>query len=779
MKPDQDKKQRNIAPINSSKTVDLHKQTAMPSEQEKIDKAIDLLIAGNFKALQYSEVAQALPDKVAALLNEDNIPKLDLLLGQMVAGMQEDDKALSQNAGIALARTLTILAEHERWPRMDRLLPAIEQAIHSVEGNEEVFQQTFTAITRLVASHIRMEQYGLARDALLVINGPATGDSATKRLRKHTAPTIKNLLLRPVVDKLLAKYLQGGEQQNDAGRLLVAFGSQAATFLLDDLTLDQDRTNRHLLLNLIKEIGLPAKHNLLQLLHQESTPWYLIRNIINLLGDTGNPNCYEDVIQYLDYDDVRVQKEVLTAASKIGGNGSKPFLLKALNTVPRQLTSQVVSLLGDIPDNSLVVPLADLLDQISMFQSKTSAELQITTCQALGSIGSVKAVPTLQKIIDNIKISGADKKTLKENELLKTAEDAIQLIQLGGSHKIRKTRVKRVMGVALTSDPVATHEATIFRIARAGDKKKATRQLFKLISACVKNRDFDNAERLRERFAEIDPMAISEIIRSEELIEQEKLGITRPKYLDVWSDLLDELTSEEFSAIYHELENRSLQAEELVVGQGADNDELFFINYGEIKAFYKQDGREVFIKGLLGGEIAGENFFDASLWTISLRALTPSQISILKRSSFNRWQEAFPGLVDKLKAFYDRSNNIHNLLDRKGLNRRIYERYQLSREAAFQMTDAKGNPIGQGFKGKLLNISKGGLALQIRTKQESGRVLLGRKMQITIPTGGKIAQLQVIGLVLAIHQVTGKNECIVHFRFVKPLDQDRLQSVLG
>ena len=779
MEPGQDRNQSNIKPVKPSTTVDFDKQTSVPSDPKKINQAIDLLITGNLKALRYPGIAQAIPEKIATLLNEKNSGDMDILLGWMVVGLQ-GRKDMRQNAAIALAGTLSSLAGQEQWQRMDRLLPAIDQAIGLAVNNDAIVKQAFAAITRLVAHHIRQEKYGLARDALMIINGPATIDSATQKLREHAEPTIKNLLLRPVVDKLLAEHLHGGENQDKAGRLLVAFGRQAAAFLLDALNLSQERTERQLLLVLIKEIGVPAENNLLQILHQESAPWYLTRNIINLLGDTGNADCFDDVIKYLDHDDIRVKQEVLTAASKIGGNASKTFLLRALNTVPRQLTGQVVSLLGDIPDNSLVVPLANTLDQASMFQSRVSDELQVTICQALAKIGSIKALPILKKIIANNRVPGTEQEELKGNDILDAAENAVRLIRSGGRRKIKYARVTKAMGVPTVPDKVGIHEAAIFRIARTGNKKKATRQLFKLIVACVKTKDFQNAERLRERFNEIDPMAISEIIRSEELIEQEKNGVERPQYLDVWSDLLDELSSEEFSAIYHELENRSLQAEELLVGQGADNDELFFINHGEIKAFYKQDGREIFIKSLQGGEIAGENFFDASMWTISLRALAPSQISILKRSSFSRWQEAFPGLEDKLKEFYKRSNNIQDLLDRKGLNRRVYERYQLSREAQFQITDGNGKPIGRGFQGKLINFSKGGLALQIRTKQENGRVLLGRKMQIIIPTGGKTPDLEVIGLVLGIHQVNGKhNECVAHFRFIDPLDQDSLQSVLG
>lgn len=315
----------------------------------------------------------------------------------------------------------------------------------------------------------------------------------------------------------------------------------------------------------------------------------------------------------------------------------------------------------------------------------------------------------------------------------------------------------------------------------AGDQARATSQLFDLIVECVHNRDFYNAERLRERFNEINPNALTEIIQSAELIEQEKNGVQVRGYLEIWSNLLRELTAEEFSAIYHELENRDLQADEILVHQGDKNDELFFINHGMIKTFYQKNGRKVYVKSLAGGDLAGENFFDASVWTISMAAQTESKISILKRSSFSRWQEAFPGLEAKLRAFYNRSNDVQDLLLRKGLNRRAFERYQLARKIEFQIINNLGNSMGQRFKGRLSDISRGGLAMKFHLSQKKHiRVLFGRKLHISIPVAGKPPELNVYGVVLSINPIEEDgNEYKLHFVFDAPMEQEALQQVLG
>ncbi len=730
------------------------------------------------------EIKHSLPIIIDHFLAQHQLEKVNELIVRLVTGLHGEDPQKKENAAIGLAATMASLIKYEEWALMDRLLPAIEQAVSIVGDHEIVMTQFIDELARLSRYHIAMEQYGAARDALMLFMKPSTLAAYSQDLRDRVTLVTEQQATIPVMEQLLSEYLSNGaaqkeKKQQEAGRLLIAFGRKAAEFLMDPLSLDERREERIAILKLLAEIGMPAEDSLCDLL-QRSMPWYVTRNIIMLLGTNGNPDCFEDVAHFLTHEDIRVKQEVLKAAGKIDASNKKPFLLQALSRVPKQLTGQVVTLLGDIPDSSIVVPLIDLLEDAARVKTQTSDALQVTTCKALGKIGSVKALPTLKKTIAINRNGAEQKEDPHAVEIVQAATSAIKLIGSGGDQKIQETRIMRAMGVPVT-DEVAVAEAAIFRLAVAGDREEATRQLFQLIIRCIEEKDFQNASRLRNRFNEINPMAFKEIIQTAEIIEQAEHGIQAKSYLDVWSNLLDELSAEEFTAIYHEMEERTLQAEELLVNQGDTNDELYFINHGSIKVYYKDEYHKRFIKSLTGGELAGENFFDASYWTVSLSALTPSRISILKRSSFIRWQDAFPGLVEKLEIFYQRSNNIQDLLNQKGLNRRVYQRYRVSRQVKIEMTTATGKSMGKGFSGKLANLSQGGLALVFRiAKQENARVLLGRSMKIIIPIAGRNPELPVNGRVLSIHAVEeDSNEQMIHFVFDQPQDQDGLQSVLG
>jgi CRP-like cAMP-binding protein len=727
---------------------------------------------------EQSRIDRQFSQTLSELIVEKKDRQADILLDQLVSWLYGNKAEVREEAVRDLIDCLELLIAHREWQRLENLLPAVSQALVVVAKDDELVWEIITALSIFAAYQIEIGHYAPARKALLIFGGPNTLDITSREICNQAEQLIKDLATKPLMELLLIEYLYDRNKGEDAGRLLVLFGEATAEFLIEPQSLQQGRAKPDALLKLFENIGQVSEKSLGALLHR-TKDWYLLRNSIKMLGEIGTSSCFADIAALLDHDDLRVKGEVLRAASKIESKKKKAFFLKALRSVPKQLKEPVVALLGDIPDSSLVAPLADLLDETAYARNKAGYQLRTTICKTLGKIGSVKAIPTLKKIIADSAETEKEGGVARE-KLMQAAQQAIQSINHGGKYKAHRATAE-TLKVPLKNNPVAARETNIVQIAMAGDQARATSQLFDLIIECVHNKDFYNAERLRKRFNEINPNALTEIIQATELIEQEKNGVQVRGYLEIWSNLLRELTAEEFSAIYHELENRDLQPDEVLVNQGDKNDELFFINHGMIKTFYQKNGRRVYVKSLSGGDLAGENFFDASVWTISMTAQTESKISILKRSSFARWQEAFPGLEDKLRAFYNRSNDVHDLLLRKGLNRRSFERYQLARKIEFQIVNNLGNSMGQRFKGRLSDISRGGLAMKFHLSQKKHiRVLFGRKLHISIPVAGTTPELNVYGVVLSINPVEEEgSEYELHFVFDTPMEQEVLQQVLG
>ena len=761
-------------------TGDKHGDMVPPDEGapdlETIRTALGQLLQGRLEVLRTPGIARAVPGAIARLLANRKDQAADRLLVRLVIGLRESEGALRTVTAACLAQTADQLAAAGQWQRLEKLLPALEEILRICGNDTQCAAKAITAIERQAKHFMEIRDYGQASATLVPLIDLITGEGREHSLLGSRArAALDGLASLPLMEKILDDYLHRERLREDAGRLLTELGRKSAQFLLVRLSESESRSERIELLDLIGAIGRPAKDALLENL-QQPAPWYVVRNLIRLLGEVGDSSCFDAIAAFLGHKDLRVQQEVITTLGRIGGPRRKSFFLKVRDTLHPRLLPMLVRQLGQIPDDSLVIPLEDLFEESLRRTQPGQRDLQVEICRALARIGSKKALPFLKKIARARQVAGS---TDYDQEVRQAAEAAIRQIQ--GTRSTQETRSRPAAPRTRQHDPIANQEANIFRMAAQGKTEEAKQALFDLVVDCARKGEFATAERLRERIYEIDPMALTEIIRSGEIIEQEKTGAISRDQLQTWSRLLDKLTPEEFSAIYHELEQRQYQPEESIVNQGDRNDELFFIDHGSVKVSYTRGEREIFVTSLNAGMIAGENFFNPSFWTISLTALTPVRISVLKRGSFARWHSEYPGLESKLRDFYNRCNNIRDLLRKKGLDRRRCARYQLSRKVQIQMIDTSGKPIGRGFRGELADISEGGLSFLVRiTKRENTRLLLGRTMRVTIPVAADPDHVQVEGLAIGVapfHLL--ESDFSVHLRFNDPLPQDILQTIIG
>lgn len=333
-------------------------------------------------------------------------------------------------------------------------------------------------------------------------------------------------------------------------------------------------------------------------------------------------------------------------------------------------------------------------------------------------------------------------------------------------------------GDAQKNDSLTLREEQIFQLAGQGNTEAAKTQLFELVVACAKKKDFHNAERLRERMYEIDPMALMEIIQTGDIIEQEKKGAISKDHVEIWANLRQVLSSEEFNALYHEMGERTYKPEEIIAARGAKNDELFFINHGSVRVTYSGGEKELFFKNMGKGEIVGENFSNPSVWTVSLTAQQQTSISVLKLESLARLEQKLPGIASKLIDYYSRSSDIYAEMKKKGMDRRVHERYRKECKIQLQIVDDKEKVLST-FRGDMTDISLGGLSFNVRiTNKENIRLLLGRHIKVIIPVTnlpdavlrGVVIGVQVCDLVLSDYSV--------HVKFNAELERNQLKSLV-
>jgi len=325
-------------------------------------------------------------------------------------------------------------------------------------------------------------------------------------------------------------------------------------------------------------------------------------------------------------------------------------------------------------------------------------------------------------------------------------------------------------------------EPHIEHLLEEGNIERAKTLLIDIIGKAARRECFDEATRLREWLIEIDPSALSDIIATAEIIEDAKREGISTDYLQVWSSLHDNLTSEEFNAMYYAMEHSSHSAETVLVKQGDMYPALFFVNQGKVKLYHDNKHEELLLKVVEQGEIFGaETFFDASIWTASAATLSKAEISVLPQENIAKWSAEYPALESKLSDFTSRFSKFEQKVEDSATDRREYDRHPLHGIAQVAISEEINSDSSTQMKGELANISRGGLCLLVRvSKRNNARVLLGRKISIQLDcTGTSEEVLTKTGELVSVRSLySTENEYSAHLRFSHTLDDNELSSVL-
>lgn len=325
-------------------------------------------------------------------------------------------------------------------------------------------------------------------------------------------------------------------------------------------------------------------------------------------------------------------------------------------------------------------------------------------------------------------------------------------------------------------------ETQVEKWVREDNVESATKFLAEnAISAATKN-DFRTAEELRDRLLTVNPNALFDVIRVNKVIDKEKKNAISRQYIELWHKLYGSLEPDAFYALYHCQHSKEYQAEEVIVRQGELQSTLFFINEGRVALTYRQGPKEVYIKQMNPGEIIGEGpFFDVSVWTVSLVAVTPVKMRTLERQDFLKLATYHPGLEFSLADFCHRTDDIPALLKKLEENRRQDMRHSVQLVVLNTIINQNEILPKQQFKAQLDDISLGGLSLTIRMSQkEKTRLLLGKCIVSFLPAGPDNTIQERSGEIVGVtlYDYLERNYS-VHVRFDQPMTKEEIMTVLA
>lgn len=330
-------------------------------------------------------------------------------------------------------------------------------------------------------------------------------------------------------------------------------------------------------------------------------------------------------------------------------------------------------------------------------------------------------------------------------------------------------------------DSVSEQETLIDQYLSEGNQDAAVKSLFDLIVECAKRKDFLKAEALRDKLLEVAPMALNEITKSADIIDEEKSGSIDEVHHENWSGLYGILTPEEGNDLYFAMKEKVYDKEQAIFSAGDIDNNLYFIDGGEAKLVFMNRDMEMLLKKLGPGNISGGDtfFYTTAFRTVSLIASSKIKLRYIERKIQEKWNESSPGLADKLNEYCRKSGLVLEMLEKKGLDRRINKRPKISGKVGVQLLDSSGTPAGKQFLAALFNISECGLTFSFKlSKNEVAHKLLGGKIKtkLSIPDDGVKKEAKQSGIIAGIGYPVLADHTI-HVRFDKP--DEAIKKLIG
>jgi len=323
-------------------------------------------------------------------------------------------------------------------------------------------------------------------------------------------------------------------------------------------------------------------------------------------------------------------------------------------------------------------------------------------------------------------------------------------------------------------------EALISQCLREDNTREALKLLLELIASCAKERDFKAAEAYQQRIYDVAPMALNEIIRAAELIDEEKNRAIDKDHRRIWTEFYDKLNPDESNAFYYSLKHAKYGSNETIFEQGANNPRLFMLNSGRAKLVYSFNNTEIFLKVLSPGEIAGEEtFFSNTVFTTTFITHGPVEVSYVDLDAKKRWEKEYPVLESKLQEFASKTEKVWDLLQKRQLDRRGYKRINVHGKGTAQLLTSSGEPLGKPFYMDVCDVSRGGICFFCHIgKREAAHHLLGRRFRINylhpqMASSKGISQVCII-VAIRFHHFT---DCSVHARFENLIGEDIIDDM--
>jgi len=245
-----------------------------------------------------------------------------------------------------------------------------------------------------------------------------------------------------------------------------------------------------------------------------------------------------------------------------------------------------------------------------------------------------------------------------------------------------------------------------------------------------------------------------------------------------WAELYDRLIETEARSIYSIMEKASFRPGQAIYRQGAFSRNLYFFEQGQAKHIFTHHGRDVFIKKVKAGSIAGEcNFFDGGCCTTTLVAMDPVKVRVMSAVRLKEEIRYYDVLEGRLRSFCAKEEKILDLLNRNAQDRRHHNRLSLKGSVLIMDVDRVAGLNVKSLKGEIKDVSSGGMAVVVKlVKKDQAQALLGNSFKVLFNLPPKMTAIERTCQVLGVRwqedegaSLEDRNKYMLNIKFSEPV----------
>jgi len=767
--------------------------------EKRVDAGVKALLSGNTGSFKNNEFVLSLPSALEKMMKSDNSEDVYRVVELLTAEINISNGHQQQRLTQCLVLIAEQLIANDLWDLLEDINGNILAWIEESDTADSLYEKGVAVLQacmtygwhndKLKNADQILHTFHQIRSGALDKSSPCS--AIIGRVQDRTYD-------RELFESFLQAYLLK-QKDSEEGKRLPMMGCSAGSFLIDRLLIEQKTSNRLNIIDLLEDMGAIVLPVVIERI-QEPMPWFGKRNLVTLTTRIGGPEHVQMILPLLKHDDIRVQREAFVCIHSISGDYRKKALLQCLNICSEAMRCDVVKALLPYSDSESAQHLSVLLTDQEYYSEENREPLVLEILEVLSRSRSVEGKNALTLFLSNKK----KKANRNLSEIVwKTAAAGLKQLEA-----VVDSQNSTLHSVPQDETKAQTHEMSspasrpkeensalqstqdysglpgaeqVHEFLFQGKNELAKEVLVKIIGKMARERKFETAERLREWLIEVDPMALSEIIRTAEIIDKEMVSSIDQSDAEAWSELYDVLSTEEFAALYHAMKRKSYKYDEYIVRQGSKQSNLYFVTSGKIKIFFKDERGEILVRTARRGDVIGaETILDSTVWTVNVACLTKAEALILEVEQLLIWRTELPSLESKLSDFCLRLKDDQAFSAQESKDRRKLERYKISGRVSSMVLDDKGSVTGIASKGELVDISEGGISFLFRVSQKkNARLLLGRAIRVQIPielTAGD--QLEIDGEIIAICGPQSlENEFSIHVNFRENLPEDMLESI--